>query len=67
VFHRQDWKSGAVAIAMSGEYKDNEDMGETFVYTGAGGQEKDKTKQVSCSFASFCPDHYVVHIFVCGD
>ena len=27
---------------MSGGFKDNEDMGETFVYTGEGGQEKEK-------------------------
>jgi hypothetical protein len=40
--------SGATAICMSGGYRDNEDMGETFVYTGAGGQDKGN-KQVCCA------------------
>lgn len=58
---RQDFTSGAVAICMSGGYKDNEDMGDTFVYTGAGGQEHQKqvSGYVVCSQASLvlmlCP------------
>lgn len=37
---RKDFMFGAMAICMSGRYRDNEDMGGTFVYTGAGGQDK---------------------------
>jgi hypothetical protein len=40
--------SGAVAICMAGGYKDDEDTGETFTYTGAGGQKQ--KRQVSTTY-----------------
>jgi hypothetical protein len=43
--------SGAVAICMAGGYKDDEDTGETFTYTGAGGQKQKRqvgTAWLSC-------------------
>jgi hypothetical protein len=38
---------------MSGGYRDNEDMGERFVYTGAGGQDKGN-KQVRSADGRKC-------------
>ncbi len=61
---RQDYHCGAVAVCMSGGYKDNEDMGETFVYTGAGGQEKQKQVggSVPCAWMYFI---YAVYDIYC--
>jgi hypothetical protein len=43
----QPVKYGALAIVMSGGYKDNADTGQTFTYTGEGGQKKGKQVRVS--------------------
>jgi hypothetical protein len=39
-------KYGALAVVMSGGYKDNADTGATFTYTGEGGMKDGK--QVRC-------------------
>jgi len=44
---RKQSTEGAYAICLSGGYKDNDDQGDTFLYTGEGGQEKGK--QVRCT------------------
>lgn len=44
---RKTSTEGAYAICLSGGYKDNDDRGDTFLYTGEGGQEKNK--QVWCA------------------
>jgi len=39
-------KTGVAAIVLSGGYTDDEDLGDTIIYTGAGGNEGDSKKQI---------------------
>ena len=38
-------KTGVAAIVLSGGYADDKDLGNTIIYTGAGGNEGDSKKQ----------------------
>lgn len=40
-------KEGADSIVLSGGYKDDRDYGDSILYTGAGGQDENRTRQVA--------------------
>lgn len=39
-------KTGAAAIVLSGGYKDDEDLGDVIIYTGAGGRNRNTGRQI---------------------
>lgn len=52
-------KYGAVAVVMSGGYKDNADTGETFTYTGEGGMKEGKQVRLIHTGSSGAPGQHV--------
>ncbi|KIM58347.1 hypothetical protein SCLCIDRAFT_1218693, partial [Scleroderma citrinum Foug A] len=57
---------GAYSIVLSGGYKDDEDRGDTIIYTGAGGRqrwsEKDPSKRVCSIRRRFCRKIFLIII-----
>lgn len=47
--YRLDYGPNATAICMAGGYVDDDDTGEEFTYTGAGGQRNKRQVRVTCT------------------
>jgi E3 ubiquitin-protein ligase UHRF1 len=41
------WKEGAYSIVVSGGYEDDDDKGDEFIYTGAGGRDLSGNKRAA--------------------